>query len=225
MKDGSGASARVTERVRIWDLPTRLFHWTLAALIAFSLVSVKLGSAWLEWHMRAGYAILALVLFRILWGFAGSRYALFATFVRGPATVLGYLRGRIRHAGGHNPLGALSVLVLLAALAVQATTGLFSNDGNFTEGPLAKLVEAETVDFFSSIHRYGEWVIYGLVVLHIAAVVYYAAFRSEPLLATMVTGDRHGVNVPPAQDDAAVRLRALVIAALCALLVTYIVTL
>jgi cytochrome b len=232
MTDGSGSRARGADRstqlkgrVRIWDLPTRLFHWTLAALILFSLVSVKLGSAWLEWHMRAGYAILALLLFRILWGFAGSRYALFATFVRGPSIVIGYLRGRVRHAGGHNPLGGLSVLAMLAVLLVQASTGLFSNDGNFTEGPLAKLLDAETVDLVSSIHRYGEWVVYGLVGLHVVAVVYYTAFRFEPLVAAMVNGDRRDLAAPPAQDDGATRLRALVLAALCALLVTYIVTL
>jgi len=106
--------------VRIWDLPTRLFHWLLAALVLCSVVTAKLGGLWIDWHMRAGYAILALVLFRVLWGFAGSRYARFANFVRGPRAVLDYLRGRGAQGAGHSPLGALSVLALLAALLVQA---------------------------------------------------------------------------------------------------------
>ncbi len=210
---------------RIWDLPTRLFHCSVAALVLCSVVTVKLGGSWLDWHMRSGYAILTLVLFRILWGFAGSRYALFASFVRGPSTVLGYLRGRVAHAGGHNPLGALSVVALLGLLLVQAGTGLFSNDGNFTEGPLAKLVDSDTVDLVSTVHRYGEWVIYGLVSLHIAAVVFYTAFRSQPLLSAMVTGERRDLVAAAAQDDAPLRLRALLLAVLCAVLVTYVVTL
>jgi cytochrome b len=211
--------------VRVWDLPTRLFHWTLAALVLFSIVTVKLGGLWIDWHMRSGYAILALVLFRILWGFAGSHYARFASFVRGPAGVLGYLRGRIAHAAGHNPLGALSVLALLVVLGVQAGTGLFTSDGSFTEGPLAKLASGTTVDLLSTVHRYGEWVIYGMVGLHLAAVIYYSVFRFQPIVTAMITGDRADVQANAAEDSSALRLRALVFALLCALLVTYLVTL
>ncbi|MGB3427775.1 MAG: cytochrome b/b6 domain-containing protein, partial [Burkholderiaceae bacterium] len=135
-------SASAEAGTRIWDLPTRLFHWTLVVLIAFSVVTVKLGGLWMDWHMRSGYAILTLVLFRILWGFAGSHYARFSTFVHRPATILDYLRGSLSHGAGHNPLGGLSVLAILAMLLLQASTGLFSNDGNFTEGPLARLVSS-----------------------------------------------------------------------------------
>ncbi len=210
---------------RIWDLPTRLFHWSVAALVLCSVVTVKLGGSWLDWHMRSGYAILTLVLFRILWGFAGSRYALFANFVRGPSTVLGYLRGRVAHAGGHNPLGALSVVALLGLLLVQAGTGLFSNDGNFTEGPLAKLVDSDTVDLLSTVHRYGEWAIYCLVGLHVVAIIYYSVFRLQQLVTAMFTGDRVDVNAASAEDSRAERLRALVVLTLCIALVTYVVTL
>jgi cytochrome b len=210
--------------VRVWDLPTRLFHWILAALVLFSIVTVKLGGLWIDWHMRSGYAILALVLFRVLWGFAGSHYARFASFVRGPAGVLGYLRGRMAHGAGHNPLGALAVIALLVVLGVQATTGLFTSDGSFTEGPLTKLASGSTVDLLSTVHRYGEWAIYAMVGLHIVAVIYYSVFRFQPIVTAMITGDRADLHASAADDTGALRLRALVFGLLCALLVTYLVT-
>jgi cytochrome b len=216
------AVATAPGRVRIWDLPTRLFHWSLAALVTASIIAIKLDS--LDWHMRFGYAILALLLFRLLWGFAGSRYALFSTFVRGPRAVADYLRGRWQAAGGHNPLGALSVMALIALLTLQAAGGLFANDGSFTEGPLAKLVSGSTSEFISTWHRRAEYAIYALVALHVAAVVFYTVFKSEPLLGAMIHGDRD-LPVPPAQDDLALRLRALLLLALCAGLVWLLATL
>lgn len=210
-------------RTRIWDLPTRLFHWTLAALVVCSVVTIKLGGNWMEWHFRSGYAILTLLLFRLLWGFAGSRYARFASFVRGPRAIADYLRGKRSHVAGHNPLGALSVLALLAVLLTQASTGLFSNDGSYTEGPLAKLISGSLSNLLTSIHKAGEFALYGLVGLHVAAIVYYALARREQLLPAMVTGDR-AVDAPPARDDLALRLRALVLLALCAGAVAWLVT-
>lgn len=212
------------KRTRIWDLPTRLFHWTLAALFVFSIFTVKAGGNWLEWHMRSGYAILALVLFRVLWGFAGSRYARFSHFVRGPGDVLAYIGGRLRHSGGHSPLAALSVLALLALLLAQASMGLFANDGIFSEGPLAKLVSSALSDRLSTLHRQAEYLLYGLVALHVSAIVYYAAFRSEPLTGAMIHGDRE-LDIAPAQDDLTLRVRGLLLFALCAGLVAYVVTL
>jgi cytochrome b len=210
---------------RVWDLPTRLFHWTLVVLIAFSVVTVKLGGLWMDWHMRSGYAILALVLFRILWGFVGSRYARFSTFVHPPSTVLEYLRGSISHGAGHSPLGGLSVLAILAMLLLQSATGLFSNDGNFTEGPLARLVTSATGDRLSTVHRLGEWALYLLVGIHVAAIAYYTLFRKAILVRPMVTGDHPVADVPPADDSLATRLKALLLAALAAGVVGYIVSL
>jgi cytochrome b len=209
-------------RVRIWDLPTRLFHWSLTVCVAGSILSIKAGS--IDWHMRFGYAVLALVLFRLLWGFAGSRYALFSHFLRGPGDVLAYIGGRLRHVGGHNPLGALSVLALLLLLLAQASGGLFANDGSFTEGPLAKLISGDLSNRISTLHRLAEWAIYALVVLHIAAVIFYTAFKSEPLVGAMLHGDRT-LDVEPAQDDLALRIRGLVVFALAAALTWYVVTL
>jgi cytochrome b len=214
----------VPAQVRVWDLPTRLFHWALLALVVLSFVSVKLGGFWMDWHMRSGYAILALVVFRILWGFAGSRYALFASFVRRPSEVIGYLRGQVEHGAGHSPLAAVSVLVLLGVLLAQAGTGLFSNDGNFTEGPLARLVSSATSERLSTIHRFGEWALYALVGLHVAAIAYYTTFRRVALVRPMITGDRFDVDAPSADDGLATRLRALALAVASAALVAFIVT-
>jgi len=214
----------VPAQVRVWDLPTRLFHWALVALVVLSVVSVKLGGFWMDWHMRSGYAILALVVFRILWGFAGSRYARFASFVRRPAEIIGYLRGQVEHGAGHSPLAAVSVLALLGLLLAQAGTGLFSNDGNFTEGPLARLVSGVTGERLSTVHRFGEWAIYALVGLHVAAVAYYTTFRKVALVRPMITGDRFDVDAPSADDGLAMRLRALVLAVASAALVAFIVT-
>jgi len=214
----------VPAHVRVWDLPTRLFHWTLLALVVFSFVSVKLGGFWMDWHMRSGYAVLALVVFRILWGFAGSRYARFASFVRRPSEIIGYLRGRVEHGAGHSPLAAVSVLVLLGVLLAQAGTGLFSNDGNFTEGPLARLVSGATSERLSTIHRFGEWALYALVGLHVAAIAYYTTFRRVALVRPMITGDRFDVDAPSADDGLAMRLRALALAVASAALVAFIVT-
>ena len=210
---------------RVWDLPTRLFHWTVAVLVVFSVVTVKAGGLWLDWHMRSGYAILALVVFRLLWGFAGSHYARFSTFLRPPGVVLGYLRGHIEHAAGHSPLGALSVLALLAVLFVQACTGLFANDGSFTEGPLARLVSGATGDRLSTVHRYGEWAILALVGMHFAAIVYYSVVRRKALVVPMITGSWPGAAAVAAEDGPELRLRALLLAALSAGLVGTVVTL
>jgi cytochrome b len=210
--------------VRVWDLPTRLFHWALVVLVAFSVVTVKVGGLWMDWHMRCGYAILALVLFRILWGFAGSRYARFSSFVRHPSDILGYLRGDIEHGAGHSPLAAVSVLVLLGFLLLQGSAGLFSNDGNFSEGPLAKFVTSATGEALSTAHRYGEWALFALVGLHIAAIVYYTSFRKVALVRPMITGDRFDVVAPSAEDDWRIRIRAVVLALVAAALVGFIVT-
>jgi cytochrome b len=214
----------VTAPVRVWDLPTRLFHWALVALVVFSVVTVKLGGFWMDWHMRSGYAILALVLFRILWGFAGSRYALFSSFVRRPSEIVGYLRGQVEHGAGHSPLAAVSVLVLLAVLLAQAGTGLFSNDGNFTEGPLARLVSGATGERLSTVHRLGEWALYVLVGMHVAAIAYYATFRKVALVRPMITGDRFDIDGPSADDGPGTRLRALALAFAAAAVAAFIVT-
>lgn len=217
--------AKFLRPVRVWDLPTRLFHWALAALMALTWASGYFGGQpWLEWHFSLGYAIFALLVFRLLWGFAGSRYARFSSFPLSLPAVRGYLAAAHARAG-HSPLGALSVYALLALSVAQTVTGLLASDGDFTEAPWTVFVSDATVKLMSSLHRLGHWVLLALIALHLAAIAWYAIGRRESLVRTMVTGDRIGVEAEPARDDATVRLRAAVLFALAAALVAYSVTL
>jgi cytochrome b len=170
----------------VWDLPVRLVHWLLAALIAFSWWSVKTHHT--DWHIWSGVAILTLLLFRLMWGFVGSSTARWAGFIRGPRAVVDYLRGRWRGAG-HTPLGALSVVAMFAAVAVQVGLGLFNEDedGLFA-GPLAGLVSVDTSDSIREIHEFWfEYVILPLIGLHVAAILFYRV-RGKPLTLSMITG-------------------------------------
>jgi cytochrome b len=187
-------------------------------------VSAKIGGAWAEWHFRSGYTILALLVFRLMWGCAGNRHARFASFVRGPRAIASYLAGRDSPGDGHSPLGGWSVLAMLSVLLVQAGAGLFANDAIVNEGPLAKLVSAAASDRLTTIHRWGEKALIALVALHVGAACYYLVVRRRNLIAPMVSGDRPGSG-SAARDDRILRLRALALAALAAGLVAYVVTL
>ena len=218
-----------SERTRIWDLPTRLFHWLLAAFVVFSFTTGKLGGDWLTWHFRSGYAIATLLLFRLLWGFAGSRYARFASFLPSPSGVWRTVRssesGTVPTTAGHSAIGTLSVYALLIVLAVQISTGVFANDGSFVEGPWVKFVSAATSDRLSKVHYYNHWLIAGLVALHVAAIAYYLLARKEDLLTPMLTGDKLGISATAADDGIAIRVRAAVIAALAGGVIGYLATL
>ena len=176
-------------RVAVWDLPTRLFHWSLVALIAFSWWSAEEGL--LDLHMWSGYAVLALVLFRLLWGLFGSSTARFANFLRGPAAVLAYLRDmRGWKPIGHSPLGALSVVALLGIVLAQLATGLFnSDDDGLHEGPLAPLLGEDALD---AVHDLHEGLLFDalliLVALHVGAVLFYRLVLGKRLLGPMIHG-------------------------------------
>jgi cytochrome b len=212
----------------VWDLPTRLFHWALVLFVVFSIVSAKIGGNWIDWHMRSGYCILALVLFRVMWGFGGSFHARFVNFVRPPAAVLAYVRemrrGRATTQAGHNPLGALSVLALLGVLSLQASTGLFANDSISSEGPLAKLVASSTSDLLTRVHKTNQYVIFVLIGLHLGAIAYYYFARRENLVLPMITGDKPGSGLAPSSDDLRERVRAAILLAIAAAFAGYVVT-
>lgn len=179
-----GASLR-TATEPVWDLPVRLVHWLLAGLVAFSWWSVHNNHT--DWHIWSGCGILALLVFRILWGFIGSSTARFATFVRGPRALHDYVRGS-RVGIGHNPLGALSVLALLTALLVQVGLGLVSQDEDgISMGPLAHFVSSETSDQARHVHALWFNVVLGLIGLHLAAILVYR-LRGEKLTLPMITG-------------------------------------
>jgi cytochrome b len=208
-------------RVRIWDLPTRIFHWALAAAVIGSFITAKVGGNAMVWHFRLGYAVAALVAFRLIWGIVGGRWSRFANFVRGPDTVLRYLRGRAaageHHDVGHNPIGALSVLALLGFLALQLATGSVADDEIANVGPLNRLVATATAEWATSWHKTaGQYGLAALVALHVGAVVFYLRWRKRDLLRPMWHGDKHlPGQVPPARDDITTRLAALALLAAC----------
>jgi len=208
--------------VRVWDLPTRLFHWILAACVVGSVVSAKIGGGAMLWHFRFGYVVLTLLAFRLLWGFVGGRWSRFGAFVYAPATSLRFLRGRSEphehHHVGHNPLGAWSVLALLGMLVVQVSTGLIADDEIANNGPLSRYVATATSLAATSWHKtYGQWIIIALVVLHVAAIAFYWFRRRQNLVAPMLHGDKLLTkDVPASIDTATSRVLALAIAAACA---------
>lgn len=175
------------KRIKLWDLPTRVFHWLLALSVIGAFVTQKIGGNAMVWHGRLGLLVLGLLVFRIIWGFAGSTYARFTQFVRGPAAIKAYLRGEWKGVG-HNPLGALSVLGLLAVLVTLVATGIFANDDIAFEGPLYALVGKEFSDTLTGFHRLIEPVILLLVFAHLAAIAFYAHVKKDNLVKPMVRG-------------------------------------
>jgi cytochrome b len=195
-------------KVKVWDLPTRLFHWGLVGSVSGAIVTANLGGNWMEWHLRCGLATLALLSFRLVWGVAGSRYARFSSLACAPRAVLRYLsagRAAERHAG-HSPSGALAVLAFLVALLVQAGTGLFTSDSIDTDGPLVHLASDAQVSLASWIHVRMQWAIYALIVLHVAAIAAYRVFKGERLVGPMLTGWKRGLAAPSANDTWPLRL-------------------
>lgn len=180
-------------RILVWDLPTRLFHWTLALLVAAAFVTGLQGGGLMEWHGRIGLLILGLLSFRLVWGILGSTYARFGQFVRGPSAVAAYLRGRWQGVG-HSPLAALSVLALLATLSFQSLTGLVANDDIAFTGPLHELVSTRASDRLSGLHRQNAWLIGALVALHLSAVFVYTFLRKDDLIRPMIHGYRKAPN-------------------------------
>lgn len=211
--------SQATADVRVWDLPTRLFHWSLAACVLGSVVSAKAGE--MGWHFRFGYAVLALLVFRLLWGVVGGRWSRFASFVFTPGALLRYLRGQPRPGEhlevGHSPLGALSVFALLAVLAAQVATGLVGDDEIANIGPLNRFVDTATGIAATGWHKsWGQWTILALVGLHIAAIAAYA-MRGKALLGAMIGGDKTlPPGTPASADTGRTRLLALVLLAACA---------
>jgi cytochrome b len=181
--------------IRVWDLPTRLFHWLLVVCVLGAFVCAQIGGNAMVWHGRFGLAVVGLLVFRLVWGFVGSTYARFFQFVRGPKEILAYLRGEW-HGEGHNPLGALSVLGLLGTLLLLVATGLFANDDIAFEGPLYALVGKDLSDRVVGIHRLLEPVIILLVLAHLSAIVYYVRFKKETLIMPMITGVKESTAEP-----------------------------
>lgn len=211
------------DTVRVWDLPTRVFHWTLAAAIVGSVVSAKVGGNAMLWHFRLGYLVLGLLVFRLVWGLVGGRWSRFTSFIYSPATVWRYLRGKTapgEHLDvGHNPLGSFSVFALLGMLGLQVATGLVADDEIANIGPLNRFVSTDTGLQATGWHKeLGQWILIALVVLHVAAILFYLLKKKHNLVRPMIVGDKSLPRGTPASADGPLqRALALVLAVLCGL--------
>ncbi len=196
------ASTDSLNKVYVWDLPTRLFHWALVGAVATSLTAGELGN--MTVHVVSGHVVLALLVFRLGWGIFGGRHARFTDFVRGPRTVIAYvkkfIRGETEEHAGHNPLGGWSVMAMLGTLMVQVGTGLFANDDILTEGPLMKTVTKSTSDFLTYIHEISGTVLYVLIATHLLAIMIYSA-KGQELVGAMVSGIKSSRNLGPGSQD------------------------
>jgi cytochrome b len=215
--------------IRVWDWPVRLVHWAMVLLLIVLLITANIGGDAMAWHMRAGEAMLALVLFRVVWGFVGSRYARFSSFVRGPRAVIAYARSVFTplhevHVG-HNPLGGWMVVALLLALLFQTATGLFTNDDVLTDGPLVRLISKDRSDTISSFHRRNVWIVVALASAHIGAVLFYLFALKENLIKPMLQGAKTLPAVHANADGGGTNgARAAVLFAVCAAAVWWVVT-
>ena len=216
-------------RVRVWDLPTRVFHWLLVACVVLLVITGHVGGDAMQWHARLGYTVLTLLLFRLAWGFIGGHWSRFRSFLYAPSSVLAYLGGRAHpdHLVGHNPLGAGSVFAMLLLLLAQVGTGLVSDDEIAFTGPLNRFVKNSTALAATWYHKaVGQWLVIALVVVHVAAIAYYLVKKRENLVRPMVVGDKNVASeVRSSRDDLATRVIALVLVAACAGLVAWLVSL
>jgi cytochrome b len=194
--------------VKIWDLPVRFFHWSLVLLFIAAYVTNSLGTNYFKYHLWSGYAIIVLVVFRLIWGFVGTYHARFINFLRDPFSTAKYafsvLRKKDEHHLGHNPLGAVMVIILLLAILVQAVTGLFTNDEIFNLGPLYAYVSDELSLQLTSVHRQLFYWILGAIGLHIAAVLFHVFFKRDNIIKAMFTGEKDihaATNIKPIKSS------------------------
>jgi cytochrome b len=214
--------------IRVWDLPTRLFHWSLAVCVVALVVTAKIGGNAMIWHFRLGYAVLALLAFRVLWGLVGGRWSRFGSFLFAPSTLLRYVRGRVgadeRLDVGHNPLGSLSVFALLAMLAAQVGTGLVADDEIANIGPLNRFVSSDTASQATEWHHeLGQWLVIALVALHVCAILFYLVKKRHNLIRPMLSGDKLlPAETPPSADALPQRLLAAALIVACGLLAAWV---
>jgi cytochrome b len=213
----------MSNTVRVWDLPTRVFHWALVAALAGLVTTAQIGGDAMAWHFRFGYTVLSLLLFRLVWGLVGGHWSRFASFIYAPDTILGYVKGQgnPEHAVGHNPLGSLSVFAMLGMLLLQVGSGLVSDDEIAAAGPLVKHVPGSWVSLATHYHAdVGKLILLGLLVLHVGTILFYRIRKGENLVRPMILGDKEtSVTTTSSRDDAKSRLLAAVLFLVCAALV------
>ena len=195
--------------MKVWDVPMRLFHWSLAIAVSGALLTVSLGEAWMHWHQRFGLAVVGLLGFRLVWGVCGPGEARFARFAPTPKRLAAQWRGQWQGAG-HTPIGALSVLAMLGLFGFQAVTGLFSSDDVAFSGPWAAQVSSQVSRTLSGWHRSTEEALYLLIGVHLLAITAYQ-LRGKQLAGAMLHGRK---MVPAAAEPTKPASRVALIAAL-----------
>lgn len=205
----------------IWDIPTRLFHWAIVIALCYSWYSMEIEED-LDHHFLSGYIALGLILFRLIWGLIGSRYSKFGSFVYRPSEIVAYAKTFFGRDGGkyagHNPLGGLSVLVLLLLILIQAGTGMFADDEYYYFAPLNKFVSASAATVITQFHGLNAKFILGFALLHIVAIIFYRLYKREKLAMAMITGrkpDKHDLfeSIPGSRLPLAFILAIVVAAA------------
>ena len=213
--------------VRIWDLPTRLFHWLLTACVIGLVITGNVGGNAMVWHFRWGYAVLALLLFRLVWGFVGGHWSRWGQLVLAPAQVRSYLRGPASDQAwaGHNPIGSWSVLLMLLWLLLQVSTGLVSDDEIANAGPLTALVSGATVSAATAWHKgLGKGILILLVLLHVSAIGWYQLRKAQALVPAMLHGDKPlPEHTRASRDGPLPRLLAALVLLACAAAVRWLV--
>ena len=204
--------------IRVWDLPTRMFHWLLVLCVIGLLVTANIGGPAMAWHFRFGYVVMALLVFRLIWGFIGGRWSLFSSFLYSPASLWRDLRGRHPDTVvGHSPRGALSVFAMLSFLLAQVSTGLFSDDEISATGPLTSLVSSSWVALATYYHTsVGKFVIIALAIAHVGAIFLYWFRSGQNLLLPMILGDKEfSQPVHSSRDDSRMRVLAALVFLAC----------
>jgi len=208
----------MTTKLRIWDLPTRLFHWGFALAVFGAIITDLLDE--IIWHSYCGYTALVLLIFRLIWGLIGPYHARFTSFLPSLASLKAFFKQPSQTTLGHNPLGALSVMAMLGIVLVQAVSGLFTDDEIFFTGPMAKYVGDSTVKLMNIVHANNHVLVYGIVALHLLAILYYQIIKKNNLLGPMLHGDKDivqgeknlpGTEVIASKDNTKIRLLAVLI--------------
>jgi cytochrome b len=216
-----------TVTVRIWDLPTRIFHWALASCVFLLLITGTMGGNAMTWHFRLGYAVMTLLLFRIVWGLVGGHWSQWRRMPLSPRLIGAYLKGRsdLAHVAGHNPMGSWSVLAMLFILFLQVSTGLVSDDEIANAGPLTSLLPGTWVSLATQWHKStGKWIIVALVALHLLAILWYRWRKGQSLVGPMWHGDKKLTQSQPHSVDTwPTRLGACIILVICGTGVVYLI--
>lgn len=209
--------------IRVWDLPTRLFHWTLALLVLVLVITGNVGGNAMVWHFRCGYAVLSLLLFRLLWGFVGGHWSRWRQLTCTPSALRQYFSAQSSQQRylGHNPIGSLSVIALMSLLLLQVATGLFSDDEIANAGPLTVWVSESIVSMTTQWHKgFGKGLVLLLTAIHVGAILWYFVKKKENLSRAMLWGDKSSESPANASLD---RPRDWLKALLCLALVAALV--